>query len=182
MTKEEFTAVVDRWYDPLYRFALSLCSNSEDALDLTQNAFQKLARNQEKIRDLSKSKSWLFSVLHREFIDNYRHAKRFPKTQFDTAPLPPDEQSKQTAERQIDASLALEALAQLDERFRAPITLFYLQDFSYKEISETLELPIGTVMSRLRRAKDQLRQILESPKKNTSSAPVPFPRKAQENG
>lgn len=182
MTQTEFTAVVDRWYDPLYRFAISLCSNPDDAMDLTQNAFQKFAKNEDKIRDPSKSKSWLFSVLHREFIDGYRHAKRFPKTEFETAPIPPDDSSKDTAERQLDASLALDALAQLDERFRAPITLFYLEDFSYKEISEALDLPIGTVMSRLRRAKDQLRQILEKPEQTQPSKSVPFTRKAQKNG
>lgn len=182
MTKEEFTAVVDRWYDPLYRFAISLCGNPEDALDLTQNAFQKFARNTDKIREISKAKSWLFSVAHREFIDGYRHAKRFPKTELDSAPLPTDDSSKNTAERSLDASLALQALSLLDERFRAPITLFYLEDFSYKEISETLSLPIGTVMSRLRRAKDQLRKILEAPKTAKAAEPIKFPRKAQENG
>lgn len=182
MTKETFTAVVDRWYDPLYRFAISLCGNPEDAMDLTQNAFQKFARNKDKIQDIAKAKSWLFSVAHREFIDGYRHAKRFPKTALDSAPVPTDDKSKHTAERSLDASLALDALSQLDERFRAPITLFYLEEFSYKEISETLSLPIGTVMSRLRRAKDQLRQILESPIRKQSDSPVPFPRKAQENG
>ena len=182
MTKETFTAVVDRWYDPLYRFAISLCGNPEDAMDLTQNAFQKFARNGDKIRDPSKSKPWLFSVLHREYIDGYRHAKRFPKMELDSAPVAADDHSKDSAQRKLDASQALDALAQLDERFRAPITLFYLEEFSYKEISETLSLPIGTVMSRLRRAKDQLRQILESPAQTKYDRPVPFPRKAQENG
>lgn len=119
-------------------------------------------------------------MVHREFIDDYRHAKRFPKTNFESAPpLRDDSQGRDHSDR-LDAELALSALGQLDERFRAPITLFYLESFSYNEISQTLEIPIGTVMSRLRRAKDQLRAILERPAEFREARPtVPFRKESR---
>jgi RNA polymerase sigma-70 factor (ECF subfamily) len=60
----------------------------------------------------------------------------------------------------MDAGLVVEALQEVDEVYRAPLTLFYMQDFSYKQIAEMLEVPIGTVMSRLSRGKAQLRAAL----------------------
>jgi RNA polymerase sigma-70 factor (ECF subfamily) len=60
----------------------------------------------------------------------------------------------------MDADLVVDALQQVDEKFRAALTLFYFKDQSYKEIAEVLEVPIGTVMSRISRGKKQLREIL----------------------
>lgn len=60
--------VADAWYDPLYRFAFSLSKNPDDALDLTQSAFYKLIEKIDDIRDPSRVKSWLFSVVHRAYI------------------------------------------------------------------------------------------------------------------
>ena len=62
----------------------------------------------------------------------------------------------------LDAALVLDALQTLDDNFRAPLVMFYLENLSYKEIAEILQLPLGTVMSRLSRGKAQLRQRLQS--------------------
>lgn len=156
-----FRQIVEQWYDPLYRFAYSLCRNPDDALDRTQNAFFKLAQNADSIRDQNRVKSWLFSVLHRDFIDDYRHERRFPKTSLHHVTLSATSNPPPSAAG-LDAAQAIRCLKLLEPRFRAPLSLFYLQDFSYKEIAKTLDIPIGTVMSRLRRAKDQLRDLLES--------------------
>ena len=68
------------------------------------------------------------------------------------------------ADRQMDAQRALELLSKLDETYRAPLTLFFLQQHSYREIAEILEIPIGTVMSRLSRGKEILRrQMMTEP-------------------
>ena len=184
MTSETFKSVVNEWYDPLYRFAISLCGDADAALDLTQNAFHKLAKNWRDIREPSKVKSWLFSVLHRDFIDQYRRKKRVPFTGLDQVAEPPahDPIPRGTG---VDVTSMMNALLQMDEKFRAPLSLFYIESLSYKEIADVLDIPIGTVMSRLRRAKDQLRERLESgdgtEQNDAVSSPIPF-RKEARNG
>jgi len=167
MNQEHFKSVIGEWYNPLYRFALSLCSDENNALDLTQNAFFKLAKKKDSLRDPTKAKSWLFSTLHREFVDQYRRNRRFPSQSIDSI-TEPQTPHGQFGQNRVDAQLLMSALAELDEKFRAPLSLFYLEHFSYKEIAEILDIPMGTVMSRLRRAKDHLRAAMTCGTKETA--------------
>jgi len=160
ITQQDLNLAVREWYDPLFRFALSLCRQHDRALDLTQNAFHKLAQNREKVRDPKKIKSWLFSVLYREHVDQYRRGVRYPSQSLEDSPELRGS-AGHGGELSHDAKVLMEKLGELDEIFRAPLTLFYLEQLSYKEIAAVLDIPIGTVMSRLRRAKDQLRDRME---------------------
>ena len=161
MSSEVFTALVNAQYAQLYRFALSLTRNSSDACDLTQQTFFIWAKKGEQLRDSSKAKSWLFTTLYREFLRSRRRAGQMMAFE----DLPPGESDPVAPEVDMvtgmDAGLVVEALQEVDEGYRVPLTLFYLEDLSYKEIAETLEVPIGTVMSRLSRGKNQLRSALE---------------------
>ena len=74
----------------------------------------------------------------------------------------------------MDATLVVEALQEVDEVYRVPLTLFYMQDLSYKEIAEMIEAPIGTVMSRLSRGKAQLRAALARKEAGARGKVVPF--------
>ncbi len=187
ISNEFFHQTVREWYDPLYRFALSLCRDPDDAGDLTQNTFYKFASKGDAITDSAKVKSWLFSVLHREFIDQYRRSRRHPNTSLELV-AEPRSTSGISAVNRLDAQTMMRALGELDEKFRAPLTLFYLESFSYKEIAAVLDVPMGTVMSRLRRAKDQLRALVESGAGETSAEgkgpanSIPFPSKEANHG
>jgi RNA polymerase sigma-70 factor (ECF subfamily) len=154
----EFEQLVDAHYAALYRFAYSLAKNEMDAADLTQQTFYIWAEKGHDLRDAGKAKSWLFTTLYREFLGGRKHETRFPKVAFDEAPE--EGVDAPLAAEKIDAASALEALGRLDENYRAPLTLFYLKQFSYNEIAEVLNVPVGTVMSRLSRGKAELRKAL----------------------
>lgn len=161
MTNEVFTQLVDAHYAPLYRFALSLARNGSDAGDLVQQTFFIWATKGHGLRELSKAKSWLFTTLYREFLRGRRRDSRSSSLE-DLAPAE-REPIAEDVDRvsRIDSASVMTALQGVDEAFRAPLTLFYLEDMSYREIADTLDVPIGTVMSRLSRGKSQLRMAFE---------------------
>ena len=160
MNAIDFQQLVDRQYVPLYRFALSLAKSEADAADLTQQTFFLWASKGHQLRDGSKAKSWLFTTLYREFLTRRRREVRFPKVELDDARE--DEIAISPNINALDAATVSQALGEVEEPFRAPLTLFYLEQFSYREIADVLGVPIGTVMSRLSRGKSQLRRRLLS--------------------
>jgi RNA polymerase sigma-70 factor (ECF subfamily) len=160
MQAEAFPQLVETYYAALYRFALSLAKNSSDAGDLTQQTFFVWATKGSSLRDDSNVKSWLFTTLYREFLRSRRRGNRMVAIE-DLAPAEQDIPDMETdLVAKMDAPLVMNALQEVDEAFREPLTLFYLQDLSYLEIAEILSIPIGTVMSRLSRGKAQLRGLL----------------------
>jgi RNA polymerase sigma-70 factor (ECF subfamily) len=135
-----------------------LTRSEADACDLAQQTFYMWATKGHQLRDPTKVKSWLFTTLHRGFLESRRTLTRFPHSELSEteAELPvimPE------AARQLDATQAVEALGQVDEVYRAPVALYYLEDCSYQEIADILEVPIGTVKSRMARGLAQLKHI-----------------------
>lgn len=156
---DDFERLVEEQYQPAYRFALSLCGNYDDACDLTQQAFAIAQVKLHQVREPSKQKAWLFTVLRREFLHSRRRRSQrdHHSLEFVEAELPPiivDHAAH------LDARSAMTALQGLDEHYRVPLSLFYFEQLSYREIAEALATPIGTVMSRLARGKEVLRQRL----------------------
>jgi len=155
----DFDGLVTAYYGMLYQFAFSLSRDEAEACDLTQQTFCVWANKGHQLRDKSKVKTWLFTTLHREFLGTRRRQNRFPhvELEFAAADLPV---VSPPSVNHLDASLVLQALAQLDEIYQAPVALFYLQDHSYNEIAEVLDVPLGTVKSRLTRGLSRLHQLL----------------------
>ena len=129
MHEADFQQLVDQHYAPLYRFALTLAKSEADAADLTQQTFFLWASKGYQLRDTSKAKGWLFTTLYREFLSRRRHEVRFPKVELDDARE--DEMSIVPNVNALDSETALQALQEVQEPFRAPLTLFYLRQFSY---------------------------------------------------
>lgn len=144
---------------PLYRFGLSLSRNESDACDLTQQTFLTWASKGHQLRDTSKVKTWLFTTLYREFLTRKRQSDRFVEVESDEQFAEPSHISPSVVDA-LDAAIVQQALHALEERYRAPVTLFYMKQHSYREIAEILAVPIGTVMSRIARGKAELRKGL----------------------
>ncbi|HEX4122243.1 MAG TPA: RNA polymerase sigma factor [Verrucomicrobiae bacterium] len=158
MPGPDIETVVAGYYEPLYRFAISLTRTEADAWDLAQQTFYMWATKGHQLRDPSKVKSWLFTTLYRIFLESRRTSTRFPHSELvETDPDLPVIMPE--AARQLDAMQALAALSQVDEVYRAPVSLYYMEDCSYQEIADILGVPIGTVKSRMARGLAQLKVI-----------------------
>jgi RNA polymerase sigma-70 factor (ECF subfamily) len=138
---------------------MSLTRTESDACDLVQQTFLTWATKGHQLQDVSKVKSWLFTTLHRCFLESRRRVTRFPHLEITEAEaeLPnvePDLVSH------LDAQDALQLLSQVDEQFQAAVALFYLEDCSYNEIASILAIPLGTVKSRIARGLAQLKKLV----------------------
>jgi RNA polymerase sigma-70 factor (ECF subfamily) len=157
----DFESLARRYYRDLYYFAFSLAGNETEASDLVQETFYIWASKGDQLREFARAKSWLFTTLHREFLQIQRRRGRFQEQNLEEVEQELPRVSPDTVAR-IDAKTALGFLAKLDERYRAPLALYYLEDYSYLEISGILDVPLGTVQSRIARGKAQLLAMLTS--------------------
>jgi len=158
----DYAWAVEQFYEALYKFAFSLAGNESDAADLTQDTYRVLLTKGVEIRNARSVKSWLFTTLYQQFLGRRRHATRFPETPVKSAEWELPTITPSHAD-DLDGSLVVAALQQLEEKYRAPLAMFYLEELSYKEMADVLRLPIGTIMSRMSRRKAILRLRLQEP-------------------
>src|SRR3954471_4810227 len=126
----DFESLVGRYYSSLYKFAYSLTQAEADACDLTQQTFYIWATKGHQLRDASKVKTWLFTTLHREFLESRRRHTRFPHYELSQVDLELPAVSPARV-NQLDSPRVVQALSQVDEVYQAPVALFYLQECSY---------------------------------------------------
>jgi RNA polymerase sigma-70 factor (ECF subfamily) len=141
----------------LYATALRLTRNAHDAEDLVQETYLRAYRAFDRYAPGSNIRAWLYTILHRVRVDFYRHKRRVPESvelEEQHAALPPLQESRALG---LDLSRALEALP---EAFRMAVMLRDIEELSYDEIARVLDVPIGTVMSRIHRGRALLRQAL----------------------
>lgn len=153
--------LVDDHYTALYRYAYRLTGAASDAEDLTQEAFCKAQLQMAQLRDATRAKAWLFSILRNAYLHRARAQRQHRLVSLDSVgdvaetlpdPLP-----------EVEPERLQQALNELPEVFRTPVILYYLEEFTYRDIAEQMDLPIGTVMSRLARAKAYLKGRLLLP-------------------
>lgn len=150
--------LIDSHYESLYRYAYRLSGRVTDADDLTQDTFSKALTQLPQLRNPERVKSWLFSILRNAYLHRIRDEKRHRYHSLESVGDIADEDIELPTD--VDPKVLQTALNELDEVFRTPLILFYFDDFSYRDIAEQMDLPIGTVMSRLARAKAYLRTRL----------------------
>jgi RNA polymerase sigma-70 factor (ECF subfamily) len=158
----------------LYGAAMRMTRNPSDAEDLVQETMLKAYRAYDSFTEGTNLKAWLYRILTNTYINKYRKAQRRP-TETDLGEIEDlylyrrmgSEESAEmsrSAEDQLLEGLVesdiKEAVEALPEHFRIPVLLADLEGFSYKEIADILDVPIGTVMSRLHRGRKQLQRTL----------------------
>ncbi len=153
--------LVEDHYESLYRYAYRLSGSASDAEDLTQEAFCKAQSCWSQLREPERARSWLFSILRNAYLHRARAEQQHRLVSLDGLADLPEVPAEPLPE--IDPEQLQQALNELPEVFRTPIILYYFEDFSYRDIAEQMDLPIGTVMSRLARAKAHLRTRLQQP-------------------
>ncbi len=150
--------LVKAHHEAVYRYAYRLVGSVPDAEDLAQQTFLIAQQKIQQLRDPDKADRWLFAVLRSCFLKNRRRRRPASAANLDmdmetVAVQPPGDQA-------IDGELLDLALQELPDQHRLILILFYFDELSYKEIAGELDVPIGTVMSRLARAKSRLRERL----------------------
>jgi RNA polymerase sigma-70 factor, ECF subfamily len=148
--------LIELYQDTIYSMALSFTKNPHQAEDLAQEAWIKILRGLPKFRQDSKFSTWMYRVTMNTFLNANRAAKREQEI---VGALDADvlDAGGGTASVRVETALDVqEAVRDLSAEFRAVVLLRYVADLSYKEISSVLELPLGTVQSRLKRGLDKL--------------------------
>jgi RNA polymerase sigma-70 factor (ECF subfamily) len=173
--KLDIERLVAEHHQVVYGYAFRLSGSVADAEDLTQQVFLTAHQRLAQLRKPECARSWLLTILRNRFLKNSRHRQATPATTVGVnldaiaMQVPPPE----LFPRDIDGARLQAALAELPPDFRVVLTMYYFEDCSYREIAEGLELPIGTVMSRLARAKGHLRGKLFPPGPRPARRPLP---------
>lgn len=159
--------LIERHHALLYRYAYRLSGSATDAEDLTQQTYLIAHEKLAQLRDASSAKGWLCTILRHAYLKTQAH--RPPTQPLDATPDPP----QPNHELDFDQEALQRALGELTEDYRSAVILYYFQELSYKEIADVLEVPVGTVMSRLSRGKTQLKEFLEARASRQAAPPSP---------
>lgn len=154
----------------LYNYALKIAANSDDASDLVQETYYKAYKFYHQFENGTNSKAWMFMILKNTFINNYRKLKREPvKVDYNEIEnIYENIKSDQLKNNNLDLDFynnllgdeLSEALARLPAKMKDVFLLYDLEGYAYEEISEILNIPIGTVRSRLHRSRKILQDEL----------------------
>ncbi len=156
--QKRYEALVKAYHTELYRYAYWLCHDPTIAEDLVQEAFLRAWKALDSLKEEGAAKSWLITILRRE------NARRFERKQFNYVDMehqPLEDCISATTEEQIEQQLIRKQIMQLPEEYREPLVLQVVAGFSGDEIADMLSLNKNTVMTRLFRARNQLKEALE---------------------
>jgi len=163
--------LIDDHLDAVYRYAYRLTGTAHDGEDLTQEVFLLAQQRLDQLRDVDRARGWLFTILRNSFLKTVQRTQPLPATSVgvNMEAVPAEKESRQA----VDSAELQAAIDQLPAEFRVVVAMFYFEECSYRQIAEKLDLPMGTVMSRLARAKHHLRsQLFETEPARAGPAPA----------
>lgn len=157
--RQAFTELVCRHQNGVVGLIYRMCGDPQQAEDAAQEAFVRVWQNLNSYKPQHAFRSWLYRIAANAALDSLRRER--PSAELDSLPLADSSPGpEQAAEENQRAAQIRRAIARLSEPLRIVLILREYQEFSYQEISEALDIPTGTVMSRLNAARSQLRQEL----------------------
>lgn len=157
--QKRYEALVKAYHTDLYRYGYWLCHDPNIADDLVQETFLRAWKSLDSLNDIKAAKSWLITILRRE------NARRFERKQFDYVDMedqPLEDNVSPSTEDEMEQQLLRRHIMSLPEEYSEPLILQIVGGFSGDEISEMLSLNKNTVMTRLFRARNQLKEALEN--------------------
>ena len=168
---EAMSILVETYKDELYNLCFRLTFNKHDAEDLFQQTWIKATKNATKFKDTA-FRAWLFKICVNQHKDNYRQLmrrKKFLKEDFKTTYAKDyvlvvsnqGESVEQEVEKKHIQALLISNIDKLPEKQKIPVVLHYYQQMKYSEIANTLDIPEGTVKSRINAAKKKLKSVME---------------------
>lgn len=166
-----YRGLVEKYQERVYHLCFGMLRNREDAVDVAQEAFVKAHHHLATFRVESTFYTWLYRIARNLVIDHIRRRKRSAEVAFDDAVAARDEEGEIAAIHEVDGPgrladraevqrKVMEALQQLPEDQREVVLLREVEEMSYKEIADAMEIPEGTVMSRLFYARRKLQKLL----------------------
>jgi RNA polymerase sigma-70 factor, ECF subfamily len=164
----------------LRRFALRLTGNASDADDLLQSTLLRAMENSELFQTDTNLFRWSSKIMFNLFVSGYRRRTKF-ETQFDPDTYLQKESVPATQEISVDLATVRRAIKQLSLEHRQILVLVCVKGMRYEEVSEFLQIPVGTVRSRLSRAREQLQAVMEAPNEHgplPDWLPAPVPSQA----
>jgi RNA polymerase sigma-70 factor (ECF subfamily) len=162
---QAFQALVRPHIDSIRRFARSFCKNAADADDLAQEALLKAYRSFSTFDERSALSTWLYTIAKHQFLD-YRRSKLFHwrkrEGELDETAQSRDASPECLTHEHQQGQLLWSLIGRIDEKFRTPLVLAEIEGLDYEAIAQVEQIPLGTVRSRISRAKEQLRSLLET--------------------
>jgi RNA polymerase sigma-70 factor (ECF subfamily) len=158
----DFDALFDEYSDKVYGLAYRLMGNRDDAMDISQEVFVKIFRNLKAFKGESAMATWIYRIVYNTCMDELRRRKIKQVSIVDKPDLVDDNISVEEIYEADERKKAVHnALYKLDDDQRAVIVMRDIQGLSYEEIADVLQCPLGTVKSRLSRARLNLKEILK---------------------
>lgn len=163
---DQFRSLSARYYDNAYKWAWRYTGNPDDAKDLVQETFMKAFEKFESLKEPEKFKSWLFTIMRNQYVRHHQRASKYRTVSVEESNGYLAELEK-TAHRvdterlydmKVEAKQVHDVLNRLSEEYKSPLILHYLEDFTYRQIARILNVPMGTVMSRLSRGRQALKK------------------------
>ena len=168
--RQALTAVLPR----LRRFGLTLTGTASDADDLVQSTCERALRYADQLRELTRLDAWLYGIMRNLWFDEIRHRKVRRHDNIDAASDVIGEDGQATADGRITLDAVRRVMSQLPTDYRVVLMLVCVDGLSYKAAAEVLGIPVGTIMSRLSRARQDLHERLTEPVKSDTVTPFPL--------